>query len=138
MKNPEKIVKVIELRAKGLSMEDIGKELGITRQTVSTYLRTPEAQAIATKLQESLLSTLESALKMVDKTIKEGLTSKNPLVQGYAAKTATNIAINLGKMVLAQTPVAQESREKLSGTERKELIERIKNNTSNGHREGGN
>ncbi len=41
MKSPQKLVKIMELRAKGMSMEGIGKEMGMTRQTVSSHLRTP-------------------------------------------------------------------------------------------------
>ena len=115
MKSPSKIVKIIELRAKGLSMEDIGKEMGMTRQTVSAYLRTPETQAIATELQANLLSTLQSALTCVDTAIKAG-----------NEKIARDIAVNLGKMVLAQTPIATQSQEKLSVEDRKALIERIR------------
>ena len=96
-------------------MEDIGREMGMTRQTVSAHLRTPEAQAIATQLQTNLLSTLQSALDCVDTAIKGG-----------NAKIARDIAVNLGKMVLAQTPVATESREKLSTEDRKALIEKIR------------
>ena len=114
MKSPDKLVKIMELRAKGCSMEDIGREMGVTRQTVSAYLRTPEAQAIATQLQESLLSTLQSALTAVDKAIKGG-----------DNKIARDIAVNLGKMVLSQTPQATESKPALKQEDRERLIERI-------------
>lgn len=126
MKSTEKIVKIIELRAKGLNMEDIGKELGITRQTVSTYLHTPEAQVIATELQERLLATLKGALSCVDKAIKLSMSANNPKDIAYGAGIARDIAVNLGKMVLSQTPQATESRERLSEGDRQALIDRIR------------
>lgn len=110
-----KLAKIIELRTKGCSMDDIGQQMDMTRQTVSAYLRTPEAQAIATELQTSILATLQSALGLVDKSIQAG-----------DIVSARLMAVNLGKMVLAQTPVAQEQRDKLSPADRQALLDRIK------------
>lgn len=108
----DKIVKVLELRAMGKSMEEIGREMGITRQTVSTYLRTPEAQAIAQELQTSLLETLQKSLACVNLAIEKG-----------DVKTAREIAVNLGKITLAQVPRGTESRDKMTPEERRLKIE---------------
>ena len=120
-KDTNKILKVMQLRASGRSMEEIGAEMGMTRQTVSAYLRTPEAQAIATELQENLLSTLQASLACVNRAIAGG-----------DAKIARDIAVNLGKMVMSQTPMATESRSKLTPDERKAMIARIKDKYSKG------
>ncbi len=115
MKTSNKVAKVIELRAQGKSMEEIGQEIGATRQTVSAYLRSPEATAIANELQESLLSTLQGALQCVNKAISMGDT-----------RTAREIAVNLGRMVLAQAPIATKTQDSLSSTDRTALLESIK------------
>ncbi len=126
MKDVTKLKAIMEMRAQGKSMEDIGRELDMTRQTVSAYLRTPEAQAIAIELQEILLSTLRNALLCVDTGITEGIKDTSPLVRAAAISTATKIATNLGKIALSQTPQATESREKLTQEDRQALIDKVR------------
>ena len=130
MKTSDKILKSIELRAQGKSMEAIGAELGVTRQTVSAYLRSPEAQAVANELQTALMETLQSSLKLVDKTIKAGLTSTNPKERAQASTLAKDIAINLGKVFLAQTPQGTQESSKLEPSDRQALLERLKRKIS--------
>lgn len=114
-KNKEKLLHIMQLRAMGKSMEEISKEVGVTRQTVSSYLRTPEAQAIADELQSSLLSTLQNALSCVNSAIEKG-----------DVQTARTIAVNLGKIALSQTPRGTGEQTKLSPEERAKKLESLK------------
>lgn len=129
-KDPRIIAQVAVGYANGKNITEIANEVGVTRQTVSSYLRSPELANAIEGTQKSLLGVLNKSVEL----IADVLESKSQLPQDVRARTAlmTMIVDKLGAKVMSQVPTGSETREKQTLTleERTKLLDELKGLTS--------
>ena len=125
-KDPRIIAQVAVGYANGKNITEIANEVGVTRQTVSSYLRSPELANAIEGTQKSLLGVLNKSVEL----IADVLESKSQLPQDVRARTTlmTMIVDKLGAKVMSQVPTGSETREKQTLTleERDRLLDEIK------------
>jgi len=110
--------------ASGASINQIAAKVGKCRQTVSTYLRTPELQKAMEGVQEGLISILAKSADYLDRVIS----GKEEKIDPLRFKAALMLADKLGCKVIAQAPMVNQSREigVLSPEERMAKLKEIK------------
>ena len=106
-KDIKKMAEIAAEYAKGSNINQIAQKVGMTRQTVSTYLRTPELQKAVDSVQEGLVGVLAKALDYLDKVVS----GKIQDIDMSRLKVAMLLADKLGSKVIAQTPVTSQARE---------------------------
>jgi transcriptional regulator with XRE-family HTH domain len=109
-------------KLEGKTQEQIAQETGVCRQTVSSYLRSPEAQAIFNQTEEKALSFTNEAMEGLKKELV-GLEPKN------RAEILAKIVVALGSKVIGAGAKVSQSVTKpvqMTPEARQERIETLK------------
>jgi len=116
------LAKIAMAKLEGKSQEQIAQEQGICRQTVSSYLRSPEAQAIFNETEEKALAFTNEAME----GLKFELAGLEPKQR---ADILAKIVVALGSKVIGSGAKVSASTTKpiqLSPEQRQERIETLK------------
>jgi predicted transcriptional regulator len=94
------LAKIAVSKLEGKTQEVIAQENGICRQTVSSYLRSPEAQAIFGETERNTLAFVNEAVTMLHNDL-EGLTVTDDHLDRLAQAILLDSADTGGKLQLA-------------------------------------
>jgi len=109
------------------TQEQIAQEVGVTRQTVNSYLRSPEAQAIFGDTEKNTLSFVNDALTMLTQDLAE--MKGNPLMAGKRAELLTKVIVGIGARVIgagAKVSASITKTTELKPEERQARLETLK------------
>ena len=118
-KDRNRMTQIIALRSLGKSDTEIAQEIGVTRQTINNYLRSPELQQMVAGTQADLVKLLNKAINVAMQAMDTG--DKGGLL------VANSILQHIGSKVMAQTSTISATRELTPVKDRKALEDKLIN-----------
>jgi len=116
-------------KMEGKTQEEIAQETGICRQTVSSYLRSPEAQAIFSRTEENTLSFVNNALGMLTDDLRVMGDAADVRIRAVRADLLTKIIVGIGGKVIgsgAKVSASLTNNQPLSPKDRQDKIDTLK------------
>ena len=119
-RDPRKMAQIAALYGAGANITRIAQEVGLTRQTISGYLRSEEMQSAVEGVQSAMVGALDTAVSIINEALKDAIPKERVAI-------ALKVMDKIGTKVIDQVPKGSEDRKKWrSPEERSALLEQLK------------